>query len=397
MHAASDREEVDRWPGEEHSTVLLSKKGEKKKRAVTPTWRRKLQQFVSHTYFEWFVYFCILYNTVVMALDDIEVEWHGRTWAKELDNLSDTVVLAIFTIEAIMKMIAFGIAYKVQEEESTQLGNTDDLSEDELKAVRDAFDLFDTDGGGTIDEFELRIAMRALGLSTNEHEVRKMFEEVDVDGSGQLEYEEFVKMMMAKMSQRREPDGYFGGLCHRRGLLGRPSLPASSRRREPGGRALRPRPPPRSSPARSSIIRRPDGRVESDTNVCESHAEPSVSVLFHPRRLRDPRDQPLRPRWSAARQVCGCRRQLPRRKLGCEPDGKALFCRGAAGPFCIVTCRFQVRHALCRGPCNQSSDAQSTVMRCAQAGEPARDSSKTKSHPHASDDGLLARCAGRFR
>ena len=39
-----------------------------------------------------------------------------------------------------------------------------DLTEEQKQEIREAFDLFDTDGSGTIDSKELKVAMRALGF-----------------------------------------------------------------------------------------------------------------------------------------------------------------------------------------------------------------------------------------
>ena len=74
------------------------------------------------------------------------------------------------------------------------------VSEEKVKAIRDAFDMFDADGGGSIDEFEMRIAMRALGISRSRKEVKLLFEAADIDGSGLLEFEEFKEMMVSEMS-----------------------------------------------------------------------------------------------------------------------------------------------------------------------------------------------------
>ena len=38
------------------------------------------------------------------------------------------------------------------------------LSEDEIMEIKEAFDLFDTDSGGTIDPAELKAAMTSLGF-----------------------------------------------------------------------------------------------------------------------------------------------------------------------------------------------------------------------------------------
>uniref|UniRef100_A0A8C5VGJ0 EF-hand domain-containing protein n=1 Tax=Microcebus murinus TaxID=30608 RepID=A0A8C5VGJ0_MICMU len=39
-----------------------------------------------------------------------------------------------------------------------------ELTEEQKQEIREAFDLFDADGTGTIDVKELKVAMRALGL-----------------------------------------------------------------------------------------------------------------------------------------------------------------------------------------------------------------------------------------
>jgi centrin-1 len=38
------------------------------------------------------------------------------------------------------------------------------LTEDEIEEIREAFNLFDTDGSGKIDPKELRAAMQSLGF-----------------------------------------------------------------------------------------------------------------------------------------------------------------------------------------------------------------------------------------
>jgi calmodulin len=45
---------------------------------------------------------------------------------------------------------------------------------------------------------QLRHVMTNLGEKLSDEEVDEMIREADVDGDGQVNYEEFVKMMMAK-------------------------------------------------------------------------------------------------------------------------------------------------------------------------------------------------------
>merc|ERR1711924_871 len=68
--------------------------------------------------------------------------------------------------------------------------------------IREAFDLFDTDGSGTIDAKELKVAMRALGLDAKKDEIRRMINDIDKDGSGPIDFNEFLNMMTARMGDR---------------------------------------------------------------------------------------------------------------------------------------------------------------------------------------------------
>lgn len=68
-------------------------------------------------------------------------------------------------------------------------------AEDDL---RDAFNVFDKDGNGYISAAELRHIMTNLGEKLTDEEVDDMMKEADVDGDGQVNYDEFVKMMLSK-------------------------------------------------------------------------------------------------------------------------------------------------------------------------------------------------------
>ena len=61
--------------------------------------------------------------------------------------------------------------------------------------MKEAFDLFDTDGSGTIDQKELKVAMRALGFEPKKDEILKMIRDADQDNSGVIDYNEFCDMM----------------------------------------------------------------------------------------------------------------------------------------------------------------------------------------------------------
>ncbi|ONK67242.1 uncharacterized protein A4U43_C06F18110 [Asparagus officinalis] len=76
------------------------------------------------------------------------------------------------------------------------------ISQQKRQEIKEAFDLFDTDGSGTIDAKELNVAMRALGFEVSEEEINKMFATVDKDGSGAIDFDEFMYMMTTKIGER---------------------------------------------------------------------------------------------------------------------------------------------------------------------------------------------------
>uniref|UniRef100_A0A6U4ML33 EF-hand domain-containing protein n=1 Tax=Hemiselmis andersenii TaxID=464988 RepID=A0A6U4ML33_HEMAN len=69
------------------------------------------------------------------------------------------------------------------------------LTEEQIMLVREVFDAFDTDGGGTIDVDELRAAMKALGQNRTKAEVKALMEEIDSSGEGVIDFSEFMDFM----------------------------------------------------------------------------------------------------------------------------------------------------------------------------------------------------------
>lgn len=68
----------------------------------------------------------------------------------------------------------------------------DENAEEEM---REAFQIFDSDGNGTISSDELRQIMANLGEKLTDEEIDDMVKEADIDGDGEINYEEFVQMM----------------------------------------------------------------------------------------------------------------------------------------------------------------------------------------------------------
>jgi len=87
------------------------------------------------------------------------------------------------------------------------------FSEKKLKEMRRVFDIFDKDGNGSLDAKELKDAMAGIGLSPTDFELRAMIAGVDADGSGCIEWNEFLHMMNKKVvdpeNQHRLAFNYF--------------------------------------------------------------------------------------------------------------------------------------------------------------------------------------------
>jgi Ca2+-binding EF-hand superfamily protein len=76
------------------------------------------------------------------------------------------------------------------------------LTEDEVLEIKEAFDLFDTDKSGAIDIDELRTALKNLGIDAKNQTLTNMLNDLDKNKSGQIDFEEFIDMMTAKISDR---------------------------------------------------------------------------------------------------------------------------------------------------------------------------------------------------
>ncbi|CAM9531984.1 unnamed protein product [Heterosigma akashiwo] len=73
------------------------------------------------------------------------------------------------------------------------------LTEEQIAEFKEAFSLFDKDGDGTITTKELGTVMLSLGQNPTEAELADMINEVDADGTGTIDFPEFLTIMARKM------------------------------------------------------------------------------------------------------------------------------------------------------------------------------------------------------
>ena len=86
------------------------------------------------------------------------------------------------------------------------------LGEEKIEECRKAFLLFDMDGSGAISAAELANCLRSLGQNPTNDQIRVLIEEVDVDGSGDLDFVEFMGILVNSFKK-------FGGKEVEKGML----------------------------------------------------------------------------------------------------------------------------------------------------------------------------------
>lgn len=72
------------------------------------------------------------------------------------------------------------------------------LTEAEIADYQEAFSLFDEDDSGTITIKELESVMTSLGQNSTEAGLQNLINDVDIDGDGILDFNEFLMLMVDK-------------------------------------------------------------------------------------------------------------------------------------------------------------------------------------------------------
>ena len=80
------------------------------------------------------------------------------------------------------------------------------LSDEERAEFKEIFDLVDEDKSGQISKAELKKLMATLRLHPTEDELTAMMREVDADGSGDIDFDEFVTVMSRRVQADYTPE-----------------------------------------------------------------------------------------------------------------------------------------------------------------------------------------------
>ena len=81
------------------------------------------------------------------------------------------------------------------------------VTQKEVMVYETVFGMLDLDNSGEIEEEELRVGLEMIGKCPTMPELRKMVTLVDKDGSGEIDFAEFVEFMCLLKKQRVKPTG----------------------------------------------------------------------------------------------------------------------------------------------------------------------------------------------
>ncbi len=85
-------------------------------------------------------------------------------------------------------------------DELATMGGFEYLSEEQISLYKDAFGIYG-DSDGTVSTRELGPMLQYLGQNPTTSEIQEMANECDADGSGSVDFPEFLQMMAKKLAE----------------------------------------------------------------------------------------------------------------------------------------------------------------------------------------------------
>jgi hypothetical protein len=102
-------------------------------------------------------------------------------------------------------------------EEQILAAQSQGLTAEQVKEIKEVFDHFDKDGTGQLDAKEFHLCVNGIGLMLSEQEALDYIKELDVSGDGLIDFSEFSLFMVQQLSaggnSKADVIGAFEGLC----------------------------------------------------------------------------------------------------------------------------------------------------------------------------------------
>ncbi|GAA5801031.1 hypothetical protein HPULCUR_006473 [Helicostylum pulchrum] len=83
---------------------------------------------------------------------------------------------------------------------------SDQLTQEQITEYREAFQLFDKNGDGSISASELGVVLRSFGMNPSDAELQDMVNDVDADNNGHIDFEEFLSLVKTLKSESDDTD-----------------------------------------------------------------------------------------------------------------------------------------------------------------------------------------------
>ncbi|CAO3608359.1 unnamed protein product [Mucor fragilis] len=83
---------------------------------------------------------------------------------------------------------------------------SDQLTPEQIQEYREAFQLFDKNGDGSVSAAELGVVLRSFGMNPTDAELHDMVSDVDADGNGNIDFEEFLNLVKDLKSGGKDTD-----------------------------------------------------------------------------------------------------------------------------------------------------------------------------------------------
>ncbi|XP_023535368.1 calcium-dependent protein kinase 29 [Cucurbita pepo subsp. pepo] len=132
--------------------------------------------------------------TAAQALEHPWLKIEGEASSKPIDS---AVLIRMKQFRAMNKFKQLALKVIAQ-----------NLSEEELKGLKQMFKNIDTDRSGTITFDELKTGLSRLGSRLSEHEIKQLMDAADVDKNGTIDYGEFITATMHRHRLDKEENIY---------------------------------------------------------------------------------------------------------------------------------------------------------------------------------------------
>ena len=82
----------------------------------------------------------------------------------------------------------------------------EELNPEQINDIKQAFDLFDQGGTGTIESKELKVALRALGFDPSKEDIEDLINNQNKEGEDRIDFHEFLNIIITKVSVKDDTE-----------------------------------------------------------------------------------------------------------------------------------------------------------------------------------------------